>query len=102
VHRGRQTRFLAKWGEQAEGLGWTSADLFALAPPPKRPRPSYCRLSRYDHLGLCWLLEGRAVVALTESTATIRNPTTGNVTVYRKHDKPALGPLGDSVDDLKA
>ena len=87
--------FLAKWGEQAESLGWTSADLFGLHTPPERPHPSYQRLSRYDCAGLCWLLEGREVVALTADTAAIENPT-GNITVYRKHNKPALGPVGDS------
>jgi hypothetical protein len=93
-------RFLTKWGEQAEALGWTSADLFGLHTPPKRPHPSYNRLSRYDCTGLCWLLEGRPVVALTADTAAIESPT-GNITTYRKHNKPALGPLGDSLDDLK-
>src|SRR5262249_16718226 len=51
--------FLAKWGEQAEALGWISADLFGLAPVPAKPHPSYRRLSRYDETGLCWLLQGR-------------------------------------------
>jgi hypothetical protein len=92
-------RFLARWGLEAERLGWSSADLFGLAAVPEKPRPSYSRLSRYDQTGLCWLLEGRAVVALTADTASIRHPT-GSVTVYRKHNKPALGPLGDSLDDL--
>ena len=27
---------------------------------------------------------------------------TGNVTVYRKANKPAFGPLGDSTDDFVA
>jgi hypothetical protein len=48
-------------------------------------------LSRYDATGLCWLLQGRPVVALTESTAAIESAT-GNVTRYRKLNKPALGP----------
>jgi hypothetical protein len=94
------SRFLAKWGEQAEALGWTSADLFGLHQPPERPHPSYRRLSRYDARGLVWLLEGRPVIALTEATASIRNPS-GSITVCRKHNKPALGPLGDSLEDLK-
>jgi hypothetical protein len=92
-------RFLAKWGEQAEALGWTSADLFGLH-TPEQSHPSYNRLSRYDATGLCWLLQCREVVALTADTAAIENPT-GNVTNYRKHNKPALGPLGDSLEDLK-
>jgi hypothetical protein len=48
------------------------------------------------------MLQGRRVTALTESTAAIENPATGSLTTYRKHHKPALGPLGDSVDDFKA
>jgi hypothetical protein len=78
--------FLHRWGESAERLGWTSADLFGLHTPPAKPHSSYSRLSRYDCTGLVWLLQGREVVALTETTASIRNHNTGNVTVYRKAD----------------
>jgi hypothetical protein len=39
-------------------------------------------------------------VALTETTATIRNPHTGAITTYRRFNKPALGPLGDCLDDF--
>ena len=67
---------------------------------PERPHPSYRRLSRYDETGLIWLLQGREVVALTEATAAIQNAT-GAITVYRRHNKPALGPLGDSLDDFQ-
>jgi hypothetical protein len=94
-------RFLASWGTQAEALGWTSADLFGLNKPPEKPHPSYRRLSRYDPTGLIWLLEGRAVVALTADTATIKNEITGTTTTYRRHHKPGLGPVGDSLEDLK-
>jgi hypothetical protein len=93
-------RFLARWGQEAEALGWTVRDLFGLAPIPDRPHPRYRRLSRYDETGLIWLLCGRQVLALTESTAEVENPT-GAVTVYRRHNKPALGPLGDSLDDFR-
>jgi hypothetical protein len=94
VERWRQcvqdgSKFLARWGEQAEAMGWSSADLFGLHTPPARPHPSYSRLSRYDCVGLCWLLEGREVIALTADTATIRNPNTGNVTVFRKNNGDA-------------
>jgi hypothetical protein len=92
-------RFLAKWGKQAQQLGWTAGDLFSLHEPPAKPHPSYSRLSRYDETGLIWLLQGRSVVALTEATAAIENPT-GAVTVYRKN-KPALGPVGDCLDDFR-
>jgi hypothetical protein len=93
--------FLAKWGEQAEAFGWTAKDLFGLHSPPTNRHPSYSRLSRYDETGLVWLLCGRPVIALTEATAAIQNPT-GAVTVYRKHNKPALGRLGDRLDDLES
>ena len=92
--------FLAQWGEQAQALGWTARDLFGLHTIPAHPNPSYSRLSRYDATGLIWLLRGQPVVALTENTAAIQNPTTGNVVVYRKHNKPAYGPTGDSLDDF--
>lgn len=92
-------RFLAQWGEQAEALGWTARDLFGLTAVPDKPRPNYRRLSRYDETGLIWLLRGRAVLALTEATAAVASPT-GAVTVYRRHNRPALGPLGDSLDDF--
>ena len=106
VERWRQcvqdgSKFLARWGEQAEALGWTAADLFGLHTPPERPHPSYSRLSRYDAIGLCWLLEGKEVIALTADTATVRNPATGSITTYRRFNKPALGPLGDSLEDFK-
>jgi hypothetical protein len=94
-------RFLAQWGEQAEALGWTARDIFGLHDVPTNPHPTYQRLSRYDCTGLIWLLQGCSVVALTEVTAAIRMPS-GNVTTYRKHNKPAFGRLGDSLDDFVA
>jgi hypothetical protein len=94
-------RFLTRWGDQAEALGWTARDLFGLDRPPEKPHPSYSRLSRYDETGLIWLLQGREVVALTDATAAIQS-STGAITTYRRFNKPALGPLGDSLDDLES
>jgi hypothetical protein len=91
-------RFLVRWGDKAEALGWTARDLFGLQAAKRHP--SYSRLSRYDETGLIWLLQGRPVVALTETTAAIQNPS-GAITTYRRHNKPALGPPGDSLDDLQ-
>src|SRR5262249_21061324 len=85
-------RFLGQWGAQAEALGWTARDLFGLAAIPAKPHQSYRRLSRYDETGLIWLLCGRQVLALTESTA-VGESQTRTATVYRRHNKPALGPL---------
>jgi hypothetical protein len=92
--------FLARWSDQARALGWTARDLFCLLSVPEHAKPSFNRLSRYDETGLIWLLDGRRVVALTENMAAIQSPS-GNVTVYRKLNKPALGPVGDSLDDLQ-
>jgi hypothetical protein len=91
--------FVTRWGERAATLGWIANDLFGLAVIPERPTPNFQRLSRYDQTGLLWLLQGRKVVALTEKTAAIENPS-GAITVYRRHNKPAIGPLGDSLEDF--
>jgi hypothetical protein len=56
-------------------------------------------LLRYDAMGLVWLLRGRSVVALTSESAAIENRS-GAICVYRRYNKPALGPLGDSLEDL--
>jgi hypothetical protein len=92
-------RFVTQWGKQAEALGWAPADLFGLHTPLEKPAPNYRRLSRYDQAGLIWLLHGRRVVELTKDKAVIETAT-GTVS-YRRYNKPALGPLGDSLDDFE-
>ena len=64
-----------------------------------KPPPSYRRLSRYDETGLIWLLNGRPVIALTTTTAAVQTPS-GAILTYRRHRKPPLGPMGDSLDDM--
>jgi hypothetical protein len=91
--------FLATWGALARALGWTTHELFGLHPVPEPPAANYSRLSRYDYTGLIWLLQGLAVVALTETQAAILGRSGATLT-YRKHNKPALGPLGDCLDDM--
>jgi len=93
-------RFLAAWSEQANAFGWTARELFGLHTLPKGPAANYHRLFRYDETGLIWLLRGRPVVALTATTAAIQAAT--GILTYRKLNKPALGPLGDSLDDIGA
>ena len=56
-------------------------------------------IARYDQTGLIWLLRGRPVIALTQTAATILAPS-GASLMYRRHNVPALGPLGDSLDDF--
>ena len=92
-------KFLATWGDRAVELGWSPRELFGLHSPPSNPHPSYARLSRYDETGLIGLLDGKVVTALTATTADIQHKT-GAITVYRKLNKPALGPLGDSLEDF--
>jgi hypothetical protein len=92
--------FLREWGSQAQALNWSARDLFGLVPVPPHAKPNFNRLSRYDQLGLCWTLEGRAkVVALTGKAAVIRTSTGARLT-YHRHGRPALGPVGDSLEDF--
>jgi hypothetical protein len=72
--------FIAVHGRHAEPLGWTSGDFFG---PPANPHPSYSRLSRPDHTGLAWVLEGRRVAALSSTVAAIEMPS-GGILKYRK------------------
>jgi hypothetical protein len=85
--------FLAAWEQQAWALGWTPRELFGLITVPSAPAPTFQRLSRYDATGLIWLLQGRPVIALTETEAAIQSA--GAVVMYRKPRKPALGLVGD-------
>jgi len=92
--------FLARLGGQAHALGWTAEDLFDLHSIPEHAKPNFSRLSRYDEAGLIWLLNGRQVVALTEDRAAIKSPS-GNITTYRKRNKPLVAPAGGSLDDFR-
>jgi hypothetical protein len=49
---------------------------------------------------MIWLLDGRSVTMLSSATAKIASPS-GSITTYRKDNKPALGPGGDSLDDFE-
>jgi hypothetical protein len=68
-------RFIGRWADQAAALGWTARDLFGLIDVPDAPHPCFDRLSRYDAMGLCWLLQGSVVTALSGSIAVIRSPS---------------------------
>src|SRR5215468_10963615 len=84
--------------EQRRVLVGASATDETESPQALAPGPKYQRLSRYDQTGLVWLLQGRRVVELTQDKAVIETAT-GTVS-YRRYNKPALGPLGDSLDDF--
>jgi hypothetical protein len=91
--------FLAIWGTQADALGWTERELFGLHPVPTKPHPSFHLLSRYDIVGLIWLLHGRPVIALTETEATILAPSGANL-MYRRHNTMVATALADSIDNM--
>lgn len=55
--------FLDRWGHQAAKLGWQALDVFGVNPLAPE--------LRYDGMGLIPLLQGRPVIAITDSTARI-------------------------------
>jgi hypothetical protein len=63
------------WATQARALGWAVFDLFGC--DPDRP------FARIDQQGLCWLLNGRKVIALTATAATIETSSGARLT-YRR------------------
>jgi hypothetical protein len=94
------TAFTSEWGERAQAFGWTEPELFGLHPIPERSAANYSRLSRLVEMGSVWLLRSRPVVILTETTVAIQGANA--ILTYRKINKPALGPVGDSLDDWGA
>jgi hypothetical protein len=75
-------RFLAEWANPAEALGWSAMDVFGLIAVPVHP--SFRRLSRYDELGLCWLLDDGKVLAMTEGVASIETRGRARLRFYRR------------------
>ena len=65
-------RFVSQWGEQADALGWTDADLFRLHEAPEKPAKSHPRLSQLDTTSLIWLPRGRPVVDLAATETVFR------------------------------
>jgi hypothetical protein len=76
-------RFLAQWGQQAEALGWTPKEIFGLVAVPANPHPSFSRLSRYDEIGLVWILARGRVLALTADSATISTDCGSRLRYYK-------------------
>jgi hypothetical protein len=77
-------RFLVQWGEDAERLGWTAADIFGFPPVPESPHPSWRRMARIDQLGLIWLMHSRPVTSITAESVTIATPSGGSVAFYKR------------------
>ena len=93
--------FIARWGEQAEKLGWTAKDLFGLFPGPSEATsdfPTTLTIRRnWTHLAAARPTR----CCLTAESAAIESRT-GAITIYRKNNKPGYGPVGDSLDDISA
>jgi hypothetical protein len=60
---GRRRAVRRRLGVEAAELGWRGEELFGLHPTVP--------LSRYDHMGLNWVLRGRPVRALTKDWADL-------------------------------
>jgi hypothetical protein len=90
---------MSPMGRASRGARLDGSRAVRLGAHTRQATSRYRRLSRYDEIELIWLLRGRPVLALTDSTAAVVSPT-GAVTIYHRHNKPALGPHGDSLDDL--
>lgn len=72
--------FLGRWAEKAAVLGWRAADLFGLS----GIKPA----ARLDLAGLCWVLNGRELVALTHNAAAIRGIWGATLQYYRRDQGP--------------
>ena len=66
------------WAATAAALGWGPLDLWGC--DPRKP------FARLDKQGLCWLLNGRELVALTADQATIRTASGTALSYYRHSD----------------
>jgi hypothetical protein len=67
-------RFLDQWGNVAAQLQWSAEDIFKNpAAPAAKTRPL-----NLGTIGLCWVLDGRNVVALDAYSATI-----GDMRIFR-------------------
>ena len=67
-------QFLDDWGKQAHAFGWRLKDLFGL--------DTSAPLARFDKMGLCWMLKGQIVVALSANAARL----SGGLTHYRLNE----------------
>ena len=69
-------RFFDRWAAIAYSFGWSLENI--LGCDPVKP------FARLDRAGLCWLLDGREVLALTKDAASIR-ARSGAVLTYQRN-----------------
>ena len=66
-------RFAEQWGGRAMALGWTEAELFAVAEP----------FARVDIQGAAWFIGGSQVAAVTADAITLRTGSGALLRLYR-------------------
>ena len=98
-------KFLDQWGRQAAALGWTAADVFGADPVAPN--------ARVDAQGLVFLIQGRAVKAITAASLALRGDGTHFVSLDvaietmrqtgmdmdRKYKETSLGGLAVNVPE---
>jgi hypothetical protein len=57
--------FLDRWGGQAERFGWPPDELFVLH--------GEAPMTRYEYMGLIWILRGKSVIAINPDFTTLSN-----------------------------
>jgi hypothetical protein len=67
-------RFAEEWGARAVALGWTEAELFALAEP----------FARVDIQGAAWFMGGSNVAAVTADAIMLRTESGATLRIYRR------------------
>jgi hypothetical protein len=74
--------FLPRWGSAAHSLGWTALDLFGVHPAAPAVR--------FDVMGLLPIMNGGAVVNLTDGAATLRARSGVTLTYRRSTERGAV------------
>jgi hypothetical protein len=75
LHRDARRFFSDGWGHQAHALGWHPLELLGV--------DAAAPWARHDHMGLVVALNGRDVMGITETTATLRSPNGARQPFYR-------------------
>jgi hypothetical protein len=74
--------FLQRWGSAAHSLGWTALDLFGVHPAAPA--------ARFDVMGLLPVMNGAAVLTLTDRAATLRARSGAVLTCRRSTERGAV------------
>jgi len=92
-------RQFVEFVQRQTGIPLTYSRLMKDGATGRAPRPTAIFGKRHLYSEAEALSYAKALMALTESTAVVESQT-GMATIYRRHNKPVFGPLGDSLEDL--